>query len=281
MSNASDVKYGTNVIDGFGVGVEEQLGIIAETGFSAFFTGWNRKDRGAIMRYAEAGARAGLVYETVHAPFDRMNSMWVEGSEGDDWRDMLRECVDDTAAAGVGIMVTHVTVASVAPAPSEIGYRRFLAVVERAAAKGVRIALENLEIPEHLEYLFGRLSGMDNVGFCWDTGHNLCYTPGIDMMKLYGSKLICLHTNDNNGVSTPGVITWHDDAHFMPLDGKVDWQGVADRLDSAGWNGIVTQELSRGKNGCEKIARYADMTCRQYLSETLARLKTLHAMRKT
>lgn len=279
MAGNINAKYGTNIIGGFGVPGDEQLKIIAETGFSAFFTGWSRKNRSEVMRFAEAGARTGLVYETVHAPFERMNSMWVEGAEGDDWRDMMIECVDDTAAAGVGIMVTHVTVASVAPAPSEIGYRRFLAIAERAAAKGVQIALENLEIPEHLEYLFGRLAGMDNIGFCWDTGHNLCYTPDIDMMKLYGNKLICLHINDNNGVTKPGVITWHDDAHFMAFDGKVDWQGVAERLDMAGWSGYMTQEMSRGKDHCEKIARYAEMDFRQYLGESLERLKKLNSLR--
>ncbi len=276
----SETGYGTNLIGGFGISSEDQIKIISETGFRAFFSGWSRNNRDEVMRLAEAGARSGLVYETVHAPFMRMNSMWVEGSEGDDWRDMLIECVDDTAAVGVGIMVTHVTVASVAPAPSEIGFRRFLAVAERAAKKGVKIALENLEIPEHLEFLFSRLGGMNNIGFCWDTGHNLCYTPDIDMMKLYGDKLLCLHINDNDGVSNPGTITWHDDSHFMPFDGKVDWQGVAERLDRAGWNGIMTQEMSRGKDGCKKIDRYFEMTYRQYLEETLARLKKLNGLRR-
>ncbi len=279
MNMKRTARYGTNILGGFGIDGVEQIQIIKETGFDAFFTGWNRKDRGAVIRYAEAAAKAGLFYETVHAPFGKMNSMWVDGLEGDDWRDMLIECADDTAAAGVGIMVTHVTVASTAPPPSEIGYRRFLEVAEHAAKIGVKIALENLEIPEHLAYLFERLGSMDNIAFCWDTGHNLCYTPEIDMMELYGDRLICLHINDNNGISIPGVITWHDDSHFLPFDGRVDWVGVAGRLDKAGWNGILTQEVNRGKEGCEKIPAYSEMSYREFLAESLERLHRLNSLR--
>lgn len=274
------VKYGTNLFGGFGISDTEQLPIIKETGFDAFFTGWSRADRSAPLRLAEAGSKAGLFYETVHAPFGRMNSMWLDGGEGDDWRDMMIECVDDTAAAGVGIMVTHVTVAAVAPPPSEIGRTRFLKLAEHAAKRGVKIALENLEIPEHLAYLFEKLDGLDNIGFCWDTGHNLCYTPETDMMELYGDKLICLHINDNNGIKTPGVITWHDDSHFMPFDGRVDWQGVANRLDAAGWQGFMTQEMSRGKDGCEKIEAYSNMTLREYLEKSLGRLQKIGDLRR-
>ncbi len=279
MDKREKTLYGTNIIGGFGIGGEEQLDIIAETGFSAFFTGWNREKPNEPSRLAEAGARAGLIYEAVHAPFGRMNSMWVEGIEGDDWRDMLIECVDKTAEAGALIMVTHATVAATAPEPSEVGYARFRALAERAAARGIKIALENLEIPEHLEYLFLRLGDLDNVGFCWDTGHNLCYTPDVDMMELYGQRLICLHINDNNGMRTPGVVTWHDDSHFMPFDGRVDWQGVADRLNKANWRGIMTQEMSRGKECCDRVARYSEMTYREYLADTLERLERIDALR--
>lgn len=279
MAMNKTARYGTNILGGFGIDGVEQLKIIRETGFDAFFTGWSKKDRSAVIRYAEAAAQVGLFYETVHAPFGRMNSMWVDGLEGDDWRDMLIECADDTAAAGVGIMVTHVTVASTAPPPSETGYRRFLELAEHAAKIGVKIALENLEIPEHLACLFERLGRMDNIGFCWDTGHNLCYTPEIDMMELYGDRLICLHINDNNGISTPRVITWHDDSHFLPFDGKVDWEGVALRLNKTGWDGILTQEVNRGKEGCEKLSAYSEMSYREFLAKSLRRLKKLNALR--
>ena len=280
MEDSKKVRYGTGIIGGFGITAYEQLPHIREAGFESFFSGWSRDKKGEPQHLAELGAKLGLFYETVHAPFSKMNSIWVDGLEGDGYCDMLLDCIDDAAEARVGIVVTHVTVASVAPPPSEIGLTRFRALAEHAAARGVKLALENLEIPEHLEFLFKKLEEYENVGFCWDTGHNLCYTPEIDMMKLYGDRLLCLHINDNKGITTPGVITWHDDSHLMPFDGYVDWQGVADRLDSVGWSGIMNQELSRGKDHCEKLEKYAAMNFREFLDESLARLRRISGLRR-
>jgi sugar phosphate isomerase/epimerase len=41
-------------------------------------------------------------------------------------------------------------------------------------------------------------------GFCWDIGHNACYSPHIDMAKKYGQRLKCLHIHDNRGITRPG-----------------------------------------------------------------------------
>jgi sugar phosphate isomerase/epimerase len=84
------------------------------------------------------------------------------------------------------------------------------------------------------------------VGFCWDSGHELCYNRGKDMLALYGNRLIATHINDNAGVSDfAGRICWKDDLHLMPFDGVNDWRRAADRLRATGYDGILTFELNK------------------------------------
>ena len=40
------------------------------------------------------------------------------------------------------------------------------------------------------------------------------------------------------------TLTWLDDSHMMPFDGKNDWQNVADRLKAHNYKGELTFELT-------------------------------------
>ncbi len=271
-------KLGTCLGMGYNVPKSEQLRVIKDAGFSAFFTMWS--DTAPIRELRERGEALGLEYETLHAPFSGMNCLWLDGVDGDDYRDMLLRNVDCCADNGIGIMVTHVTVAAVAPPPSEVGAERFRALFDRAGERGVRIALENLEIPEHLAFLFGLARDMKQVGFCWDTGHNNCYTPDIDMMALYGDRLICTHINDNLGiVEHPPAITWHDDVHYMPFDGTVDWNAAAARIRAAGYSGTLTLELtSKKKVPQNPDTRYERMSFEEFVRESYVAAERFAAM---
>ncbi len=271
-------RLGIGLGMGYSVPRLEQLEVIEDAGFSAFFTMWS--DAAPVTGLRERAEALGLEYETLHAPFVGMNSIWSDGVDGDDYRDMLLRNVDCCADNGIGIMVTHVTVAAVAPPPSRVGAERFRSIFDRAGERGVRIALENLEIPEHLAFLFDVARDMKQVGFCWDTGHNNCYTPGIDMMALYGDRLICTHINDNLGiVESPPAITWHDDLHYIPFDGNVDWNAAANKLRAANYSGILTLELtSKKKVQQNPDTRYMKMSFEEFVRESYAAAQRFAAM---
>ena len=143
---------------------------------------------------------------------------------------------------GVDKCIMHVTIASVAPPVSGVGLDRFRELSRYAQEKGVHLAYENLEIPEHLEAVLS--DNPEFHGFCWDCGHNYCYTPLVDMMARYGKRLICTHIHDNYGVRTPGLITYEDDLHMLPFDGGLNWNGFAERIQKSGYQGPLTLELS-------------------------------------
>lgn len=218
----------------------EHLHMIKDAGFDCFFTSYNNNE--PIEKLADEAARIGLRLESLHAPFDHMNSIWLPGDEGAQYIEFQKTRIDMCHSVGADICIMHVTIHNKAPAVSAIGLDRFRELADYAQSKNVRLAFENLEIPMHLEAVL-----KDNPtfhGFCWDCGHNYCYTPLINMMDRYGDRLICTHIHDNYGVRTPGLITYYDDLHMLPFDGGLNWQSFADQIKKSGYKGPLTLELS-------------------------------------
>ena len=125
-------------------------------------------------------------------------------------------------------------------------------------------------------------SQYENVGFCWDTGHEMCYNRSQDLLKLYGDKRLCTHINDNLGIRDfNGRITYIDDLHLLPFDGIADWDDVASRLDNCGYDGIMTFELSTvSKPGRYENDVYRNMKFEAYIAECYKRACRVAAKRK-
>ena len=116
------------------------------------------------------------------------------------------------------------------PPINEAGIARYDALVAHAREKGVKIAFENLRYLENLALLMDRYPDM---GFCWDTGHERCYTPDVRYMPLYGNRTIALHVHDND---------FHRDAHTLPFMGAHDWNAITDALADIRYKGEFTLE---------------------------------------
>ena len=168
---------------------------------------------------------------------------------------------------------------AVAPSPrEEFVYMAKLA--EQAERQNVCIALENVEGEEFLAYLMQGLRDFDSVGFCLDTGHELCYNRGKDMLEPYGDRLCYLHINSNMGVTSPdGSITWHDDAHMLPFDGKVNMESLAKRLKACDYQGVLMLELVKGNRPNRSTNdAYTNLSTDEYLAKAAQRIKKLRDM---
>lgn len=257
----------------------KQIEIFKTVGFDGFFTGYDER----LGEFRETADRCGMYYQSVHAPFDKMNVIWREGDEGIAARDELIRCVDDSANVGVPIVVVHTYIGMGArkiDLPNEIGLSNFSHVVERAVKRNVKIAFENTEGEEFLEALMKHFENVSNVGFCWDTGHEMCYNFSNDMMALYGERLIATHLNDNLGIRDfDGNITFHDDLHLLPFDGIADWQSVAHRMNKYGYDGELTFELNlNSKPNRLDNEKYKKMPFEEYVTEAYARACRVCAM---
>lgn len=254
----------------------EQIRLFHKIGFDGFFTGWSSKEDTARQR-AEADA-LGMLFQSVHAPFYRMKEMW---ETGDGATAELIDCLHACADNDVPIMVVHAFIGFEDHTPNERGLQNFEKVVREAERCGMKIAFENTEGEEYLAALMGHFAASPAVGFCWDTGHEMCYNRSKDMLSLYGDKLIATHLNDNLGIRNfDGEITWIDDLHILPFDGIADWQGIADRLDRCGFNGPLTFELNRhSKPDRLENDFYRDMPLEKYLTLAFVRACRVAALR--
>lgn len=270
-------KFGISVGLGFPESAEDQIAAIARVGYDACFTGWNHE---RMESWANAVAKNGLIYQSVHAPFNKAHKMWEAGREGEDYTDMLIQCVEDCKRFDIGIMVAHVIIGMDRHFPSALGITRFRRLVEAGEKNGVKIAFENTEGIEYLQAVMDHLGDSDYCCFCWDTGHEQCYNYGEDMMARFGNKLIATHLNDNFGMADRNKMTWLDDSHVLPFDGINDWKSIIDRMDKAGYNGIYTMELTRNaKPNKNTHDAYAAWSLEEFLAEALNRMHRMVALR--
>ena len=206
-----------------------------------------------IERALQASAETGVRFGVAHLPFV---SQTVGLPDGDAFTKRMRRCIDAFKMAGVDFAVVHPNSTTLAlteydPIKEYDNVMGHLApFVEYGNKVGLSIVIENMRVV-HQNYpvhRFGagpeelcKIADELGIGICWDTGHELCYNHGEDMMALYGGKLLCTHINDNLGIRDfEGRITWHDDLHLLPFDGITDWQSIADRLNRCGFSGPLT-----------------------------------------
>lgn len=78
------------------------------------------------------------------------------------------------------------------------------------------------------------------VKLCLDTGHaNIAGENIPQMIRLMGSRLDCLHLNDNYGKRSGE----HEDLHLFLGEGSIDWQPVASALYEIGFGGVRNLEI--------------------------------------
>ncbi len=266
---------------GFGIPETEQIKIFKKAGFEGYFID-DCKLKEPVSELVKAGKESDIFLQSYHAPFNKSDDMWTDGEIGEIAKKELLKCVETCAEFEIPIMVTHAFIGYDNDFVNEnLGVERYAAVAKRASELGVKLALENTEGQEYLKILMDNLKNEKNVGFCWDTGHELCYNYGEDMTALYGDRLICTHINDNLGISSfDGVRIWKDDLHLLPFDGITDWDSVAKRLVKCGYNDFLTLELStQSKPERYNNHKYSAMPFELYVAEAYARACKIAALK--
>lgn len=116
-------------------------------------------------------------------------------------------------------------------------------LADRARRAGVRMAVENLGRPptpgSSISRLLDLIDGLgDHVGLCFDVGH--AEQAGLDLLcelhtAIASGQLFSLHLHD---VAPNGV------DHFIPGEGRIDWNAFVPALDADKFSGGRTLELS-------------------------------------
>ena len=182
----------------------------------------------------------------------------------------LIQCNRDCQEIGIDLVVIHAYKGFEPNAgPNVTGIENFRKVVEDAKARGIKVAFENTEGEEYLAALMEAFKDYDNVGFCWDTGHEKCYNWGEDMMAGRSHRLIAMHLNDNLGVRK-GVMTSEDDLHLLPFDGNINYENMMRKLDEYHFDGPLILEVN--------TRRYPDVEPTAFLADCYARIQKIAAL---
>ena len=250
--------------------IEKQTQLLKNAGFTAYaFDKLKNSDSVLSEKIIRAGEGLGLKCEYIHAPFYGMDDIWHD--EGGELADvMLRDLyatIDECNAFDVKYAVIHAIIGMDNHNPTQLGLDRIDDVVDYAVKKNVSLAFENTEGEEYLEAIMNRYADADNVGFCFDSGHEMCYNYSRDILSKYADRLFVTHLNDNMGM-TGDELTFYDDSHLLPFDGVGDWGNIAQRIADSGFNGTLSFEvISKGRPERDTHGKYRNLSDQEYVNE--------------
>lgn len=244
--------------------IEKQIELMLENGFGhTFVMSDNPELSGGLVDKVK---RAGIVFDTLHAPFTGINNMWKKGVEGDNTLNGLIEAVNKCADFDIPVAIIHLSSGRPAPLISDAGNMRFEKLMEHARKKNVTLAFENQRFIANLASV---MEQFPDAGFCWDVGHEGCFTKGKRFMPLFGDRLTAVHIHDNHHLPD-------EDEHLIPFDGITDYEAVAKYLADYSFAGTVMLEVFRSESD-----KYIHTSPEEYYKRAgLAALKLASAIEK-
>jgi sugar phosphate isomerase/epimerase len=248
---------------GFRYPFEEIIKLIKEAGFQSVMTWWgDEPDDSALPkeRQPDIVRKAGLHLENTHFAFGEVNSLWEDTPNGQEIFRKYCSYVDDCKTHEIPTAVMHAATGKNPPPYGQLGLDRFKRLVEKAEKCGVNIALENVRNPEYMDYIFANIDS-GRLKFCYDCGHENCFTPGVDFLAKYGDKLAALHLHDNDGTG---------DQHLLPFKGTVNWKRIMTQLKGLKFSGPLAFEIDAQFTDVSK-----EYTASEYLSEAVNRARKL------
>lgn len=200
-----------------------------------------------LTEMAEEAAKYDVALEMGHLPFHAV--LREDGTKDREafHRNMLH-CIEAAGYVGIKHAVIH---PKGDPKGSRELYEQDLAkniaymtpYVELAERVGVKLAFENMRSPLEADGFHRNFSTADELipladhfgqGICWDFGH--AHTTGLiqsDELRKIGSRLICLHVNDNHAGG---------DEHLLPFFGTVNWVDAMQALGEIGFSHCFNYE---------------------------------------
>lgn len=266
-------RIGISFAKSYDLAIGEMLQIIKNVGFDGISPVWT--SGAELADIVEIAEKLGLEVQSLHAPFAKAADMWSrEENVLLPAKTELKRVIDDCVKFHIPVVVAHVWIGfDYQFDMNSLYYENFEEIVGYAKEHNVKIAFENTEGIEYLRALMAHFKGDETVGFCWDSGHEMCYNYSEDLLAEVGDRLMMTHLNDNLGISRfDGKIHWTDDLHLLPFDGIADWDYNIQRLRTARRQPILNFELNvTSKPNRHENDIYAKMDPTQYFTEAYKR----------
>lgn len=266
-------KLGISVGYNYPITTLDVVKMLKNIGFDAISPEW--RDGSELAAVIETAREYGLIVESLHAPFWNAAAMWsFDENICNPAKMELLKALEDCKAWNVPIMVVHTWIGfDYKFDAAKLNFKNFDELIARAEEYGITIAFENVEGEEYLFALMEHYKENDIVGFCWDSGHEMCFNRSQDLLAKYGDRLVMTHLNDNLGISNfEGKLIWTDDLHLLPYDGIADWDDNIKRLKKSKRLEILNFELTiSSKPNRHENDMYGQMGLELYFTEAYKR----------
>ena len=224
------------VIGAYPIPYKVQISLIKKHGFSSVFCLSGCPDIEQIVALCHENE---LTIESCHAPFDHINDIWYDTPDGERMLSELLSAVDECKYYGIPVLVVHLSSGETPPLVNDLGLSRFARLMAHADAAGVTIAYENQRMLGNLSIA---LEAFPSAAFCWDNGHEACFTDGKwDFISLFGDRLVAIHIHDNRA-------DHNADDHRIPFDGSIDFDSVTKHLAKTGYDKALMLEVFAGNS---------------------------------
>ena len=223
----------------------------------------------ALLDYAEMAAlseKYGVGLWSFHLPFGPFDVIDISKKElAKKSVAHLLEIIKKAADIGIDKFVIHPSAEPICE--NERGERlrcscESLAKLAEAAKKeGAVIAVEDLPrtcLGNCYAEILELVSAHEELRICFDTNHLLFEDP-VDFIKRAGEKIITVHVSDFDFVN---------ERHWLPGEGKIDWQALIRALESINYNGPWLYEVEFGYP--RTILRERALTCEDIVKNSSA-----------
>ena len=209
----------------------ERMCRIREAGFSSTSLWWEEEHpvrRELRYQAPEKVREAGLGIHSIHVPYRRCNQLWdPDPTVCAEAVSLHARWLDDCARFEVPMMVMHATLGNEPPPPNDAGIDSFRRIVEIAEDLGVTVAVENTRSDGHISALFEQISS-PFLGLCYDSSHDWLHSKEpFRLLRQWEHRIVATHWSDTDGIL---------DRHWIPGDGSIDFDSLADAIDWPGLN---------------------------------------------
>ena len=233
---------------GYGLSPDTLYNAIKQAGFDGISLLWRESFGDTNNAPPLLAQKAGLCVEYIHMPFNvDPNDLWRDNLNGTDVARKFGQWIQDCHRFQVPALVVHLINGYEVPQLNQIGLSRVMQIIETAEKYNINLAFENQQNTDVLDLVFENINS-PRAGFCYDSGHQNCFTPNKDVLQMYGTRLMVLHLHDNNGVVTGTPV---DDGHLLPCDGNMGWRKIMGDIRAFGYTGSVSLEVMN--RGYEKL----------------------------
>ena len=188
----------------------------------------------------------GVTISSIHlpfAPFSELEPTTADPALRANGLKIHTELMLAAAEAGIGLAIVH---PSGEPYPEEERPERLERAIEvigklnsEAVKAGIALCLENLprtclcRTSDEMQ-LF--LKAIPELRVVFDTNHSL-QEDNAHYIRTVGDKIVTLHVSDYDFI---------DEKHWLPGEGKNDWNGIFAALEEVGYSGRFLYELKEG-----------------------------------